>query len=189
MKNRILKGAAAAVVILTTLAFTSLNKEINIKESKVTWKGEKVTGSHTGTIQLKEGHFLVEDGNPIGGEFVMDMTSLISTDLSGESKGKLEGHLKSDDFFGIEKYPTSKLVITSISKKADGVYGAVGDLTIKNKTNKVTFDLNWKENSASTSLSIDRSKYDVRYGSGSFFDNLGDKTIYDNFDLAVDLKF
>jgi polyisoprenoid-binding protein YceI len=189
MKNKFLKGAAASVIILTTLSFTTMNKEINIKESNVTWKGKKVTGSHTGTIKLRDGHFSVEDGQPVGGEFTMDMTSLQNTDLSGENKAKLEGHLKSDDFFGVEKYQTSKLVITSISKKDDGTYGVVADLTIKNKTNKVTFDLDWNENSASTNFSIDRSKFDVRYGSGSFFDNLGDQTIYDNFDLVVNLKF
>lgn len=166
-----------------------MNKEINIKESNITWKGKKVTGSHTGTIQLKDGHFKVEDGQPVGGEFIMDMTSLISTDLTGENKAKLEGHLKSDDFFGVENYPTSKLVITSISEKDDGIYGVVADLTIKNKTNNVTFDLDWNENSASTAFSIDRSKFDVRYGSGSFFDNLGDQTVYDNFDLIINLKF
>lgn len=192
MKKNFLKGAAASVIILTTLSFTAITttvKEVKIKESTITWKGKKVTGSHTGNINIKEGHFLVEEGKPVGGEFVIDMTSLVSTDLSGENKAKLEGHLKSDDFFGVAKYPTSKLVITSISKKGDGTYGVVGDLTIKNKTNKVTFDLDWKENSASTAFSIDRSKYDVRYGSGSFFDNLGDQTIYDDFDLAINLKF
>ena len=119
----------------------------------------------------------------------MDMASLVNNDLSGESKGKLEGHLKSDDFFGVEKYPTSKLVITSVAKKDNGTYGVVANLIIKNETHPVTFDLDWKENTASAKLSIDRSKFDIRYGSGSFFDNLGDKTIYDNFDLDVNLKF
>tara|TARA_R100000935_G_scaffold32215_1_gene52748 strand:+ start:961 stop:1530 length:570 start_codon:yes stop_codon:yes gene_type:complete len=189
MKKNVLKGAAASVILLTTLAFTTMKKEINIKESNVTWKGEKVTGSHTGTIGLKSGFFNMEDEKLVGGEFVIDMTSLTNTDLSGESKQKLEGHLKSEDFFGVEKHPTSKLVITSVAEKGNGAYGVVGNLTIKNITKPVTFDLNMKENSASAKLTIDRSKYDVKYGSGSFFDSLGDKTIYDNFDLTVNLKF
>lgn len=189
MKKNVLKGAAASLIVLTTLAFTSLNKEIDIKESKVTWTGEKVTGSHTGTIQLKSGSFTMEDEKLIGGEFVMDMTSISNTDLSGESKQKLEGHLKSEDFFGVEKHPTAKLVITNIASKGNGSYGVVGNLTIKNITNQVTFDMKMEGNSATAKLTIDRSKFDVRYGSGSFFDNLGDKTIYDNFDLDVNLKF
>lgn len=189
MKKRILNGLVASVIVLTTLSFATMNKEVNVKESSVTWTGKKVTGSHTGTIQLKSGHLKVEDEKLIGGEFVMDMTSILNSDLSGEYKEKLEGHLKSEDFFGVEKYPTAKLVITSVAKKAEGTYGVVADLTIKNETHPVTFDLDWKENSASANLSVDRSKFDVRYGSGSFFDDLGDKTIYDNFDLEVNLKF
>jgi polyisoprenoid-binding protein YceI len=131
----------------------------------------------------------MENGELTGGEFVIDMSSITVTDLTGEDKGKLEGHLKSDDFFGVKNHPTSKLVITSVAKKSNGTYGVVANLTIKDKTNPVTFDLDWEDNSASTELTIDRSKYDVRYGSGSFFDNLGDQTIYDNFELEVELKF
>lgn len=166
-----------------------MTKEINIKESQVIWKGKKVTGSHTGTIQLKDGHIKIEDGQLLGGEFIMDMASIKVTDLTGENKEKLEGHLKSEDFFGVEKHPTSKLVITSVSKKDDTTFGVVGNLTIKDITHPVTFDLNREENSATTNLVIDRSKYNVRYGSGSFFDNLGDNTIYDNFELNADLRF
>jgi len=189
MRKRILNGLVASVIVLTTLSFATMNKEVNVKESSVTWTGKKVTGTHTGTIQLKSGHFKVEDEKLIGGEFMIDMTTIKNNDLTGEDKGKLEGHLKSEDFFGIEKYPTAKLVITSVAKKGDETYGVVANLTVKNETHPVTFDLNWKENSASAILSIDRSKFDVRYGSGSFFDDLGDKTIYDNFDLEVNLKF
>lgn len=189
MKKKFLKGAAASIIILTTLSFTTMKKEIKTKESTITWIGKKVTGSHTGNITLKEGHFNVEEGKPVGGQFIMNMNSIDVTDLTGENKGKLEGHLKSDDFFGVEKYPTSKLVITSISDKGNGIYGVVANLTIKEETHPVNFDLKWNENSATTNLTIDRSKYNVRYGSGSFFDNLGDNTIYDNFDLAVNLKF
>ena len=189
MKNRILKGGAAAVIVLATVAFTNGKKEINPETSKVTWTGEKVTGSHNGTIKLESGHLMMEDDKIVGGEFVMDMSTITVTDLTGENKGKLEGHLKSEDFFGIEKHPKAKLVITSAASKGNGIYGIVADLTIKEKTNPITFDLKMAENSASTHLTIDRSKYDVKYGSGSFFDNLGDKTIYDNFELDVNLKF
>lgn len=189
MKKNLLKGAAAAAIVLTTVAFTSLKKEINVKESKVTWTGEKVTGTHTGTINLKSGFFTMEDEKLIGGEFVMNMASISTTDLSGENKQKLDGHLKSEDFFGVEKHPTAKLVITNIAEKGNGSYGVVANLTIKTITKPVTFDLKMSKDAANAKLTIDRSKYDVKYGSGSFFDSLGDKTIYDNFDLDVNLKF
>lgn len=192
MKNKFLKGALASAIVLTTVAFTANNikkERIDVKESEVVWTGEKVTGTHTGTINLEDGHFITEDGKLKGGEFAIDMNTITVTDLSGENKDKLEGHLKSDDFFGVETYPTSKLVIKSIAEKGNGTYGVVADLTIKDETHPVTFDLDWNENSASTEFSIDRSKYNVRYGSGSFFDNLGDNTIYDEFELQVNLKF
>ena len=189
MKNKILKGSATAIIVLATVAFTDGKKEINTETSEINWTGEKVTGSHNGTIQLESGHLMMEDDKIVGGEFVMDMSTITVTDLTGENKGKLEGHLKSEDFFGIENHPKAKLVITSAATKGDGTFGVVADLTIKEKTNPVTFDLKMEENSATTQLTIDRSKYDVRYGSGSFFDNLGDKTIYDNFQLDVNLNF
>lgn len=192
MKQNLFKGALASTVIVSLLSFTNVNaqeKKIEVKDSNIEWEGEKVTGSHEGTIELKDGYFTMENGELKGGEFVMDMTSITVTDLEGEDKGKLEGHLKSDDFFGVNNHPTAKLVITSVAKKSNGTYGVVADLTIKEKTNSITFDLDMDDNSASTELTIDRSKYDVRYGSGSFFDNLGDKTIYDNFELDVELKF
>ncbi|UBZ05838.1 YceI family protein [Salegentibacter mishustinae] len=192
MKKNLFKGALASTVIVSLLSFTNLNAQENkveVKDSNIEWEGEKVTGSHEGTIELKDGYFTMENGELKGGEFVMDMTSITVTDLEGEDKGKLEGHLKSDDFFGVNNHPTAKLVITSVAKKSNGTYGVVADLTIKEKTNSITFDLDMDDNSASTELTIDRSKYDVRYGSGSFFDNLGDKTIYDNFELDVELKF
>lgn len=192
MKKNLFKGALASTVIVSLLSFTNVNAQeskVEVKDSNIEWEGEKVTGSHEGTIDLKDGYFIMENDELKGGEFVMDMTSITVIDLEGEDKGKLEGHLKSDDFFGVNNHPTAKLVITSVAKKSNGTYGVVADLTIKEKTNSITFDLDMDKNSASTELTIDRSKYDVRYGSGSFFDNLGDKTIYDNFELDVELKF
>lgn len=189
MKNRIFKGGIASVIVLATVAFTNTKKEVKTSESTITWTGEKVTGSHEGTINLESGYLMMENEKITGGEFVMDMTSIKVTDLTGENAQKLEGHLKSEDFFGIEKNPKAKLVITSAASKGNGKYGIVGDLTIKNETHPITFDLKMDGDTATTQLSIDRTKYNVRYGSGSFFDNLGDKTIYDNFDLDVTLKF
>lgn len=189
MKKNVLKGALASVIVIATMSFTSIMEKVNVKDSTVKWVGEKVTGSHNGTIDLKSGYLDVEGDKITGGEFVIDMTSLVSTDLEGESKGKLEGHLKSDDFFGVANHPEAKLVINTASKKSGNTYGVVGDLTIKGITNPVTFDMDYDGKTASADLTIDRTKYEVRYGSGSFFDNLGDKTIYDEFEISVDLKF
>ncbi|MFT4832428.1 MAG: polyisoprenoid-binding protein YceI [Psychroserpens sp.] len=192
MKKNVFSFVLAVVVGSVAFATTPIEvekKEVKTSESTVTWKGYKVTGSHYGTINLSEGALMFEGDKLTGGEFIVDMTSLISTDLEGESKGKLEGHLKSDDFFGIENNPTSKLVFINVKATGKNSYQVTGDLTIKGKTNPITFDVSVYGNKATATMKVDRSKYDVKYGSGSFFDNLGDKTIYDEFDLVVDLAF
>ena len=188
-KKNVLKSVLILAVAAGTAAFTStMEKKINIEESTIEWKGKKVLGSHTGTINLQDGHLEMEGDQLTGGTFTVDMTSITVTDLEGESKGKLEGHLKSDDFFGVENHPTSTLEITSASNKGN-VYDVTANLTIKGKTEPVTFELIMGESAATTTLKIDRTKYGVRYGSGSFFDSLGDNTISDTFTLDVTLKF
>lgn len=184
-----LKGLVATVAVVA-IGFTTAQaqEKVAIKKSQVTWEGEKLTGSHDGTIDLKEGFFLMEGGELVGGEFVVDMTTINVTDLEGDGKAKLEGHLNSDDFFGVKEYPTSKFVINTVAKKGD-TYGISGTLTIKGKSNPIAFDLVMTDDTATTTLKIDRTKYDIRYGSGSFFDNLGDKTIYDEFTLNINLKY
>lgn len=188
MKNN-LKIGFIMILAITTMAFTNISeKSVDVKQSKVTWKGYKVTGQHEGTIDLKEGKLTFENDALKGGHFVIDMTTLGSTDLEGEWKGKLDGHLKSDDFFGVEKHPTANFTITKVEKKGNN-YSVTGDLTIKSITNPITFDMTVNDNSASAALKIDRSKFDVRYGSPSFFNDLQDKAIYDEFDLNVNLAF
>lgn len=190
MKNRLF-GAAAPVLILTTLSFTTIKKDVNVQASIVEWTGKKITGaSHTGNIQLKEGFLnITEEGRLTGGEFVMDMNTIVVTDLTGEYKTKLENHLNDDDFFGVSNYDTSKLVITEVNPKQGNLYAVTGDLTIKGKTEPVTFDMEVEEGVATAQVVIDRTKYGIRYGSGSFFSNLGDNTINNNFVLDVNLKF
>lgn len=185
----IIKSVLILAVIMTTAAFTTIDKKkIDIKESKIEWKGEKILGSHTGTINLKEGYLEVDEDVLVGGMFVVDMTSLVNSDLEGEYKGKLEGHLKSDDFFGVEKYPTATLIIKDALKNGN-VYTVNGDITIKGTTKPITFELLMGKTAAKTSMTIDRTQFGVRYGSGSFFDDLGDNTISNNFELDVLLKF
>ena len=186
--NRV-KSVLILAVGIAAASFTTktIMEKVSVKSSSITWVGKKVTGKHMGTIDLKEGFFEMEDGVVTGGEFVIDMNSIACTDLEGDSKGQLEGHLKSDDFFGVENYPTAKLVITNVVKN-ENTYKVTGDLTIKETTEPITFDLEEAGDNFTTTLTIDRSKYNVRYGSGSFFDNLGDKTIYDDFTLDINLS-
>ena len=183
--------ALAATLVLQSFAPQNNSdvKEVSITKSSVTWKGYKVTGSHTGTIALKSGSLSFEDSKLVGGTFVMDMNSIACTDLEGVYKEKLEGHLKSDDFFGVKNNPTARLVFTHVTAGDKGVYTVKGDLTIKGKTNNVLFDLTVNEHNATTALKINRAKYDVKYGSTSFFEGLKDKAIYDEFDLQVNLEF
>lgn len=188
MKNTILKSTALLFAIILT-AFTTLDKkQVNIDQSVINWIGYKVTGQHDGTITLREGVLEFKQDQLTGGSFVMDMTSINTTDLEGDYKNKLDGHLKANDFFGVKKYPKATLVFTSVTKNETN-YSVVGDLTIKGITNKIAFDLEVSENKATTSFKIDRTKYGIKYGSASFFDGLKDKAIYNEFDLTVSLKF
>ena len=165
------------------------DKEINTKNSSVFWKGNKVTGSHEGTIKIKSGILKFEKKKFIGGEFEIDMNSLICTDLSGEYKGKLEGHLKSDDFFGVTNFPTATLKIKKVEQKKGNTYECTAEIKIKGKTENIIFNTILNKNSAAAKIKIDRTKFDVKYGSGSFFDGLGDNMIYDEFDLNINLSF
>lgn len=194
MKTKVLSIGMA--VLLITAAFTFLQKEVKVdtNSSQIAWVGKKVTGQHNGTVNIKDGALEMENGEVTGGSFLIDMTTIDVLDLEGEYKGKLMGHLRSDDFFSVEKYPTAEFVITSIDKSeaTDATHFVAGDLTIKGITNKVTFPANvtvkdGKAN-AKASFALDRTKWQIRYGSGSFFDGLGDKMIYDDFELTVNLS-
>lgn len=192
MKKNVLSLVLALIIGASANAVDPVNevkREVNTSKSKVTWKAYKVTGSHTGTIELNSGVLVFDNDKLSGGEFVVNMGSLVSTDLEGEYKGKLEGHLKSDDFFGVEQHPTSKLVLTNVTPNGKNSYEVKGDLTIKGITKSISLDVSVYGSKATATMKVDRAQYDVRYGSGSFFENLGDKTIYDEFDLVVDLEF
>jgi polyisoprenoid-binding protein YceI len=187
MKN--LKTIAIALLMAVSTIANAQVKKVDAAKSSIAWLGKKVTGQHSGTINLKEGSLTFKGKKLTGGSFVVNMTSLNATDLSGEYQEKLNGHLKADDFFGTEKYPTSKLVFKKIADKGNGVYNVTGDLTIKDVTNSINFVLTVKGATATTALKIDRTKFGIKYGSGSFFDSLGDKAIADEFELTVNLQF
>jgi polyisoprenoid-binding protein YceI len=188
MKKTILSIALSAAFLLGVQNTTAQEKNIDTATSNIHWLGKKVTGQHEGDISLKSGSITMTDGAVTGGNFVVDMGSMTCTDLEGEYAGKLIGHLKSDDFFGVENHPEATLVFTSVTPKGNGVYAVTGDFTIKGITKPANFDLTVAANSATAKVIIDRSKHDIRYGSNSFFDNLGDKAIYNDFELDVTLK-
>lgn len=193
MKNAVILLSCLALI---GLAFTNPvieSYKVDAAASQVTWTGYKVTGKHSGAIQVKEGALDFTDGALTGGSFVIDMTTITCTDIKDEgTNGKLVGHLKSDDFFGVAKYPTAKFEITKVvSRGTAGDYKVVGNLTIKENTQEYKFNANIVDKegkmTATTKVTVDRSEFDIRYGSGSFFENLADNTIYDEFDLEIAL--
>jgi len=192
MKKKLLSLAFAVVFGFSATAHSPIDgekKTIKTSESTVTWKGYKVTGEHAGTISLKSGSLNFNGSKLTGGEFVVDMTTINTTDLDGDMKGKLDGHLASDDFFGVKAHPTAKLVFKDLKSFNKDSYTVTGDLTIKGITKEVIFVVSVFENKATATLKVDRTKYNIKYGSSSFFDDLKDKAIYDEFDLVVDLAF
>lgn len=180
---------------VANLAFTPANDgditgptKVNVEKSTVSWKGYKVTGEHNGNVKIKSGSLNWDNGTLTGGSFEIDMNSITCNDLEGEWNDKLVGHLKSDDFFGVANHPTANFTITkAIPYGTEGKYKIVGNLTIKDITKEIKFNADVKGSSATADIIVDRSNYNVKYGSGSFFDNLGDKTIYDEFELTVNL--
>lgn len=186
MKNQIL----IFVLLLGGQITLGQDKKIDINSSNIKWTGKEITTkTHYGTLKFQKGNMTLKKGIVTSGEFVVDMTSLENEDLSGGSKNYLEKHLRSDDFFGVEQHPTASLVITSSEKRKGGNQTVTGNLTIKGITHPVNFDLNIKDNRATAILTFDRSKYNVKFRSSTFFDDLGDKLIYDDIELNIDLIF
>lgn len=161
-------------------------KKLHLQTSNLQWEAKKVVGAgHKGSLTFSAGEFTYKNNELVGGSFVVDMNTLTVTDEDMDAKGKakLEEHLKSDDFFAVKKFPTATLKLKTVTKTQAG-YKAEGDLTIKGITKPVTVELLRRavEGFASTVV-INRTEYDIKYGSGSFFSNLGDKAIEDNFTI------
>ncbi|MGB5418947.1 YceI family protein [Algibacter sp.] len=167
---------------------------VNTKASTIEWKGFKPTGSHNGTIAIENGVLDIANGKIVGGTFIIDMSSIVVTDIPAddEKNGKLKGHLSSPDFFDVEKYPSAGFTITGL-EEVEGKMMLSGNLSLKEAKNNVTFPVSViNENGAITltsdTFTIDRTKWNVQYGSKSIFDNLGDKFINDDMELKVTLK-
>ncbi len=167
---------------------------VDTSTSVLNWKGTKPTGAHNGTVALKSGGILLEDGKLTKGQFIIDMTSIKNLDMAAKPEGaaKLEGHLKSADFFDVAVYPTSKFVITSVEDKGDKIH-VTGNLNIKDVTKSITIPATIStENGVTTFKSetfvVNRADFNVKYGSKSFFDNLKDKFIDDNMELSFVVK-
>jgi len=173
----------------TLQSFTVKKEDVKIKSGALAWVGSKVTGSHEGTIGLKSGYLTLDNNDLVGGEFVIDMTTIVCTDLSGKGKASIEGHLKSDDFFSVDKFPTASLTILGVKKKSLGQYQVNANITIKSMTQEIMFDAEIKEKTAKAKLVIDRTEFGIIYKSGNFFEELADKAIYDEFKLSIELKF
>lgn len=178
----------ASITMLSGHIMYAQKVEVDTEKSQIEWIGKKIGGQHEGTIQLKSGYFDLTDDKIVSGNFVVDMTTITCTDFTDEGYNqKLIGHLKSDDFFGVEQYPTATFVVTTSTRFSNGKATVSGNITIKGKTENISFVVERKGKEYSSRIDIDRSKFDVRYGSNSFFDNLGNKAIDDIFILDITL--
>ncbi|HAW20409.1 MAG TPA: hypothetical protein DCX14_09520 [Flavobacteriales bacterium] len=193
-KNLILTAALGSFLFAFTPITGTTKLKVKPEASKVEWYAEKVTGKHNGDVQLKSGTLEVENDQIVGGNFVIDMTTINTTDISGEYKDKLDGHLKSADFFDVDNHEVATYTITATKVLSDHpVYNTeiTGDLTLKGKTLAISFpakvEVRDDKIAAFGEMTIDRTKFDVKYGSASFFDSLGDKAIMDEFVMKISL--
>ena len=171
---------------------------IDVKQSTVEWVGKKVTGEHSGSLEIQKGEVTIERGHIQSGRFILDMTSIKVLDIKDEKKNRsLEKHLKHDDFFGVKQYPKAVFEFANATpiktaKKGEPNYHFKGDLTLKGITHALEFDalvdMKKKRTSASGQIIVDRTKYNLRYKSNKFFDGLGDKTIYDEFLITFSVQ-
>ncbi len=195
MKKLVLGILAISTFGMMSFSAPKAKKEetykVDAAKSSVTWLAKKVTGQHNGNVNISSGSLTMAGDAIKSGAFVIDMTSINVLDLQGEWKDKLVGHLKSDDFFSVAKNPTSKLEITKVSSESADKVIIEGNLIIKGISKPISFPaaISKKGNVlvAVSTFKIDRSKYDIRYGSKSFFESIGDKAIEDEFELQVNL--
>jgi polyisoprenoid-binding protein YceI len=180
------------ILILSILALNLSPLEtvpVNTQKSTIEWEGGSATTTHNGLISLKSGNLEISDGKLTGGTFEVDMTSITNLDVSEAYRGKLENHLKSEDFFDADAFPTAQLIIVKATEEKENLYRIIADFTVRDITKSIEFDatLTPSGNSykASANFTFDRSEYEVKHRSGSFFMDLGDKLIYDEIKVAI----
>lgn len=181
LKNKPMKKLKTILALtLFSLSATAFSQShtVDIKNSTLKWTGKKVAGTHYGEIQLKEGSLDLKGKNILGGSFVIDMNTMTNTDLDSEEwQQKLVDHLMSEDFFGVKMHPLAKLVITKAERIEKNKYNIEADLTIKDITKPIKFTAIKEDDTYSATITVDRTDYGIRYGSGKFFDKLGDNMI------------
>jgi len=175
----------ASLLFLAGTVTSAQDFKADSKNTVISWTGKKVSGKHYGKVSLKEGSFTVKSNKIVSGSFVIDMSSITVEDLTGDSNAKLLGHLKSDDFFSTTKFTTATLVITGSEVFNNNEAVVTGNLTIKGIVKPVSFTVKKDGSTFAASVAVDRTLYDIRYGSGKFFDNLGNNMIDDLFVLDV----
>lgn len=186
--NKMKKLAFTSLLLFLAIIQLSAQDDylVNTEISSVEWIGRKVTGEHSGVIKLKNGSYTFEDGLITKGEFIINMETIEVTDIEDEeSNGKLRGHLTSPDFFNVNKYPNGKLTVIKSEKIGNSKLKLMATLQLKEISKDIEFEVTMLQEGdkmvAIGQVDINRTEFDIRYGSGSFFDNLGDKAIKDNF--------
>jgi len=190
MKKTILLLSIFVAIGFTTQSFKNDdNKKVTIstKVSTIEWIGKKVTGQHSGNITIKEGSLNIKDGIVSSGNVVINMESITCSDLEGEWAQKLIGHLNSADFFDVKNNHTATLDITNLKSIESNKYNVIGNLTIKGITKPIEFpatiEIKDGKVAAFAEVNVDRTLYGIQYGSGKFFEGLGDKMINDEFTI------
>ncbi|MDP9076123.1 MAG: YceI family protein [Bacteroidota bacterium] len=187
---------AIGAVVTIASAFKIAKNEtyrIDTQKSVIEWTGKKVLGEHHGEIKLASGAITTESKVPVKGNFVIDMTSITNKDLTdAETKTKLLGHLKSEDFFSVDKYPAAQFAATRITDGGNGNLNITGNLTIKGITNPISFSAAYTLTgntltAKAANVKVDRTKYNMKFGSKSFFESIGDKAIDDEFILNINI--
>ncbi|WP_316811194.1 YceI family protein [Pedobacter heparinus] len=189
-----LSSLALLLVVITSSAFIApvlkpVTYKVDVEKSTLTWVAKKVTGGHNGSINLQSGNLQFEGKKLAGGNFTINMATIKDADKSE----KLEGHLKADDFFGVDKFATSSFVIKKVAAGSGNQVNVTGDLTIKGITNSITFPaaVVWNADGTVTATAdkvvVDRTKFGIKFRSKGMFPDIGDKMIYDDFELSIKL--
>ena len=178
----------------------AVSYNVDVEASKINWVGSKPAGQHNGIVSLSEGNLKVNDGQLVGGNVVIDMTTIEAQDLEGQDKKDLENHLmgysngKEDHFFNATKYPEATFEITGMGTVEDQAMLS-GNLTLKETSKNITFPVLVSMNEADKSIVItsddvvlDRTEWGIKFMSKSFIENLGDNFVNDDMKISFDLK-